>query len=56
MPDVPPLAARSGSELATHLRLSRDGQSQNLQMLMAKRLADDEVQALAAFLSKQSLN
>ena len=54
MPGVPSLAGRDASELATQLKLFRDGQRQNPQMVMAKRLTDDEVQELAAFFAKQT--
>jgi cytochrome c553 len=54
MSGVPPLAGRDASELATQLKLFRNGQRQNPQMVMAKRLTDDEVEELAAFFAKQS--
>lgn len=53
---VPSLAGRHTSELATQLKLFRNGQRQNPQVVMAKRLTDDEVEELAAFFAKQSPN
>jgi cytochrome c553 len=53
---VPSLAGRHTSELATQLKMFRNGQRQNSQMVMAKRLTDDEVEELAAFFAKQSPN
>ena len=55
MSGVPPLAGRDASELATQLKLFRNGQRQNPPMVMAKRLTDDEVDELAAFFAKQTL-
>ena len=51
---VPSLAGRDASELKRQMRLFRDGQRQNPQMVMAKRLTDDEVEELAAFFARQS--
>jgi cytochrome c553 len=53
MPGVPSLARRSAQELTVQLKLFRDGQRQNPQMVMAKSLTDDEVEELAAFFAKQ---
>jgi cytochrome c553 len=50
---VPALAGRPVHELSAQLRLFRDGQRQNPQMVMAKRLTDDEIEALAAYFAKQ---
>jgi cytochrome c553 len=36
------------------LKLFRNGQRQNSQVVMAKRLTDDGVEELAAFFAKQS--
>jgi len=51
---VPPLAGKPASDLAAQLRLFRDGQRQNPQMVMAKRLTDEEIEQLAAFFAKQT--
>ena len=53
MQGVPSLAGRAASDLVTQLKLFRDGQRQNPQMVMAKRLTDDEVEKLAAFFAQQ---
>jgi cytochrome c553 len=50
---VPALAGRSVQDLSAQLRLFRDGQRQNPQMVMAKRLADEEIEALAAYFARQ---
>jgi len=50
---VPALAGRPVHELSAQLRLFRDGQRQNQQMVMAKRLTDEEIEALAAYFAKQ---
>ncbi|GEO14521.1 c-type cytochrome [Microvirga aerophila] len=51
---VPTLAGKTESDLAAQLRLFRDGQRQNPQMVMAKRLTDEEIEQLAAFFAKQT--
>ena len=55
MQGVPSLAGRAASDLVTQLKLFRDGQRQNPQMVMAKRLTDDEIEELAAFFAKQAV-
>lgn len=54
MQGVPSLAGRAASELAGQLRLFRSGQRQNPQMVMAKRLTDEEIEELTVFFAKQS--
>jgi cytochrome c553 len=51
---VPSLAGRAASDLSAQLRLFRDGQRQNPQMVMAKRLTDNEIEQLSAFFAKQT--
>jgi len=53
MPGVPSLAGRPAAELSSQLMLFRDGQRQNPQMVMAKRLTDEEIAALAAYFAGQ---
>jgi cytochrome c553 len=53
MQGVPSLAGKAASDLATQLTLFRDGQRQNPQMVMARRLTDDEIEELAAFFARQ---
>jgi cytochrome c553 len=54
MPGVPPLAGLPASYLVTQLRAYRDQSRQNPQMLLARRLADTEIDALAAFFAAQT--
>jgi cytochrome c553 len=54
MQGVPSLAGRPASDLVMQLRLFRNGQRQNPQMVMATRLTDAEIEALAAFFAKQA--
>jgi cytochrome c553 len=54
MQGVPSLSGKAVSDLAAQLRLFRDGQRQNPQMVMAKRLTDREIEELAAYFAKQS--
>lgn len=53
MKGVPSLAGKTHADLAAQLHLFRSGQRQNPQMVMTKRLTDDEIEALAAFFAKQ---
>jgi cytochrome c553 len=53
MQGVPALAGRPVQELSDQLKLFRDGRRQNPQMVMARRLADEEIEALAGFFAKQ---
>ncbi|WP_210210171.1 c-type cytochrome [Microvirga subterranea] len=50
---VPALAGRPVHDLSAQLRLFRSGERQNPQMVMAKRLTDEEIEALAAYFAKQ---
>lgn len=50
---IPALAGRPVHDLSAQLRLFRSGERQNPQMVMAKRLTDDEIEALAAYFAKQ---
>jgi cytochrome c553 len=50
---VPALAGRPLRDLSAQLRLFRSGERQNPQMVMAKRLTDEEIEALAAYFAKQ---
>ena len=43
---VPALAGRPAADLAAQLRLFRNGTRQNQQMVMAKRLTDEEIAGL----------
>ena len=54
MPGVPPLAGLPASYLVTQLRAYRDQTRQNPQMLLARRLADAEIDALSAFFAAQT--
>jgi cytochrome c553 len=51
---VPALAGRPAADLATQLGLFRNGTRQHQQMVMAKRLTDEEIDALAAYFAQQS--
>jgi cytochrome c553 len=53
MKGVPALAGRPTHELAQQLKLFRSGERENSQMVMAKRLTDEEIQELAAYFSRQ---
>lgn len=50
---VPALAGRPVHDLSAQLRLFRSGERQNPQMVMAQRLTDEEIEALAAYFAKQ---
>ena len=47
------LAGRSAADLAHQLRLFRSGERVNPQMVISKRLTDEEIQQLAAYFAKQ---
>jgi cytochrome c553 len=51
---VPALAGRPAADLAAQLGLFRNGTRQNQQMVMAKRLTDEEIDALAAYFAQQA--
>jgi cytochrome c553 len=48
MPGVPSIAGRPVGDLAAQLLLFRSGQRQNPQMVMAKRLTEEEIAELSA--------
>ena len=52
---VPSIAGRTPSEIVHQLRLFRSGQREHQQMVMAKRLTDQEIEQLAAYFSAKSL-
>ena len=54
MQGVPSLAGKPASELVAQLKLFRSGQRQSPQMVMAKRLTDDQIEALGAYFAEQS--
>ncbi len=53
MPNVPPIGGKAKSYLADQLKAFRDQTRQNPQMLLAKRLADAEIDALSAYYAAQ---
>ncbi len=53
MPGVPSLAGKPAAYLVTQLKAYRDQTRQNPQMLLARRLADPEIDALAAYFASQ---
>ena len=53
MQGVPSLTGRPASELAAQLGQFREGKRENPQMVMAKRLTDQEIEGLAAYFAKQ---
>ncbi|MET0532401.1 MAG: c-type cytochrome [Microvirga sp.] len=55
MQNVPPLAGKSSDYLAAQLKAFRDEVRQNPQMLLARRLVDAEISALAAYFAAQKV-
>jgi cytochrome c553 len=51
---VPLIAGRPAEDLAHQLQLFRDGGRNNPQMVMAKRLTDQEIEKLASYFATQS--
>lgn len=50
---VPAVAGRPAADLAHQLRLFRSGERSNAQMVISKRLTDQEIEQLAAYFAAQ---